>query len=116
MKCSDYDLVAIGSGPAGESAAELAALFGHSAAIVEKARPGGAVTTTGGVPTKTLREAALRYAALCDAALHGLSGRPELAVVTEVIRNRTWSVCELLQRVTVDNIARHGVDYIQGLA
>src|SRR4029077_2860524 len=48
-----YEFVAIGSGPAGESAAELAAFFGHRSAVIEKARPGGTVTTTGGVPTKT---------------------------------------------------------------
>lgn len=54
-----YDLIAIGAGPAGESATELASFFGHRSAIVERNRPGGTVTTTGGVPTKTLREAAL---------------------------------------------------------
>jgi NAD(P) transhydrogenase len=40
-----YDLVVIGAGPAGESAAELAAFLGHSVVIVEKNKPGGAVTT-----------------------------------------------------------------------
>jgi NAD(P) transhydrogenase len=50
-----YDLVVIGAGPAGESAAELASFFGHSVVIVEKNKPGGVVTTTGGAPTKTLR-------------------------------------------------------------
>jgi flavin-dependent dehydrogenase len=36
-----YDLVAIGAGPAGESATELAAFFGHRSAVIEKAQPGG---------------------------------------------------------------------------
>ena len=63
-----YEFVAIGSGPAGESAAELAAFFGHRSAVIEKARPGGTVTTTGGVPTKTLREAALYFSGLCEGA------------------------------------------------
>ena len=45
-----YDLVAIGAGPAGESAAELAAFYGYRAVVIEKNRPGGAVTTTGGAP------------------------------------------------------------------
>ena len=54
-----YDFVAIGAGPAGESAAELAAFYGHRSVVIEKNRPGGTVTTTGGAPTKTLREAAL---------------------------------------------------------
>ena len=54
-------LIAIGSGPAGESATELASFFGHRSAVIEKASPGGTVTTTGGAPTKTLREAALYF-------------------------------------------------------
>jgi NAD(P) transhydrogenase len=52
-----YDLVVIGAGPAGEVAAELAVAFGRTVLIVERNRPGGVVTTTGGAPTKALREA-----------------------------------------------------------
>ena len=52
-----YDLVVIGAGPAGEVAAELAAAFGRTVLIVERDTPGGVVTTTGGAPTKALREA-----------------------------------------------------------
>jgi NAD(P) transhydrogenase len=111
-----YELIAIGAGPAGESATELASFFGHRSAIIEKSRPGGTVTTTGGVPTKTLREAALYFSGFCEGDVYGLrmSAPPEVA--TDIIRKRTWSVCELLQEVTADNIAIHNVDYIQGTA
>ena len=111
-----YELVAIGAGPAGESATELASFFGHRSAVIEKARPGGTVTTTGGAPTKTLREAALYFSGFCEGDVYGLrmSTRPEIA--SDIIRKRTWSVCELLQRVTAENIAKDNVDYIQGTA
>jgi NAD(P) transhydrogenase len=111
-----YDLVAIGAGPAGESATELASFFGHRSAVIEKARPGGTVTTTGGAPTKTLREAALYFSGLCEGDVYGLrmSAPPEIA--TDIIRKRTWSVCDLLQKVTADNISKNNVDYIQGAA
>jgi NAD(P) transhydrogenase len=111
-----YDLIAIGSGPAGESATELASFFGHRCAIVEKARPGGTVTTTGGAPTKTLREAALYFSGLVDGDVYGLkiSAPPEVA--TDIIRKRTWDVCDLLQTVTAENLAKNQVDYIQGAA
>ena len=56
-----YDLVVIGSGPAGQSSASVASAFGHRSIIVETNKPGGTVTTTGGAPTKTLREAALYF-------------------------------------------------------
>src|SRR3954452_22914983 len=111
-----YDLIAIGAGPAGESAAELASFFGHRSAIVEKNRPGGTVTTTGGAPTKTLREAALYVSGFTDGDVYGLRMPVAPEVATDLIRKRTWHVCELLQKVTAENIAKNSVDYIQGSA
>ena len=109
-----YDLIAIGAGPAGESAAELASFFGHRSAIVEKNRPGGTVTTTGGAPTKTLREAALYVSGFIDGDVYGLRMPAAPEVATDIIRKRTWDVCGLLQKVTAENIAKNNVDYIQG--
>src|SRR5436190_23794 len=111
-----YDFIAIGSGPAGESAAELAAFFGHRSAVIEKARPGGTVTTTGGVPTKTLREAALYFSGLCEGGIYGLRTAAPVEVAIDTIRKRTWDVCGLLQRETAENIAKNHVDYIEGEA
>ena len=111
-----YEFVAIGSGPAGESAAELANFFGHRSAVIEKARPGGTVTTTGGVPTKTLREAALYFSGLCEGGIYGLRTAAPAEVAIDVIRKRTWEVCGLLQKGTAENIARNDVDYIEGEA
>lgn len=111
-----YDLVAIGAGPAGESATELASFFGHRSAIIERARPGGTVTTTGGAPTKTLREAALYFSGLSEGDVYGvrISTPPEIA--TDITRKRTRSVCDLLQKVTAENIANNNVDYVEGSA
>src|SRR3954453_20794873 len=107
-----YDLIAIGAGPAGESATELASFFGHRSAVIEKNKPGGTVTTTGGAPTKTLREAALYFSGFCEGDVYGLrmSAPPEVA--TDIIRKRTWNVCEVLQKVTAENIAKNSVDYM----
>src|SRR6202453_4407928 len=65
----NYDLVVIGSGPAGEKGAAQAAYFGKKVAMVERRAPqlGGACTHTGTLPSKTLRESAL--------ALSGISQR-----------------------------------------
>ena len=111
-----YDLVAIGAGPAGESATELAAFFGHRSAVIERAQPGGTVTTSGGAPTKTLREAALYLTGFSQRDVYGLRMTAPPEVTTDIIRNRTQTVCELLQKVTADNIALRGVDYIRGAA
>ncbi len=111
-----YDLVAIGAGPAGESATELAAFFGHRSAVIEKALPGGTVTTTGGAPTKTLREAALYLTGFREGDVYGLRMSAPAEIATDIVRKRTLDVCELLQKVTAENIAKRDVDYIQGTA
>ena len=60
MPTSSYDLVVIGGGPAGSTAAMTAAAFGKTVAIVERAGVlGGAGINTGTIPSKTLRESAL---------------------------------------------------------
>src|SRR4249919_2127339 len=109
-----YEFVAIGSGPAGESAAELAAFFGHRSVVIEKARPGGTVTTTGGAPTKTLRETALYFSGLAEGGAYGLRTAAPADVAIDIVRKRTSEVCALLQQATAENIARNHVDYIEG--
>jgi NAD(P) transhydrogenase len=111
-----YEFVAIGSGPAGASAAELAAFFGHRSVVIEKARPGGTVTTTGGVPTKTLREAAMYFSGLAEGGFYGLRTAAPAEVAIDIIRQRTWDVCGMLQKETEENLARNHVDYVEGEA
>jgi len=60
MATDDYDLVVIGSGPAGEKGATQAAYYGHRVAVVERrAGAGGSAIAVSGVPVKALRDAAL---------------------------------------------------------
>jgi NAD(P) transhydrogenase len=55
-----YDVVVVGSGPAGERGATRAAYLGKKVAVIEKeAVPGGACANTGTIPSKALRETAL---------------------------------------------------------
>ncbi len=56
-----YDLVCIGSGPAGQRAAVQAAKLGKRVAVIERQRCiGGVCIQTGTIPSKTFREAVLR--------------------------------------------------------
>jgi NAD(P) transhydrogenase len=76
-----YDLV-VGSGPAGEKAAALAAYFGKRVAVVERdGPPGGAPVNRGGIPTKTLRETALYLTGSVAREIYGvgLGLKPEFA-------------------------------------
>ena len=112
---NSYDLVVIGAGPAGQSAAELAAFLGHSALIVERARPGGVVTTTGGAPTKTLREAALSLTAE-RGDRHGGPRSMPFAEALPLVRSRTIAACRSMQASIEDQIRARGITYLQGVA
>jgi len=68
-----FDLIVIGSGPAGEKAAVKAAYFGYKVAIVEKEKEyGGAGVNTGTLPSKTLKETALFFSGKQEKGLFGV--------------------------------------------
>ncbi len=78
-----YDLVVIGGGPAGITAATTASSLGKSVALVDRQREiGGAGLNTGTVPSKTLRETALALSGFKSRGLYGvdLSLRREVTV------------------------------------
>jgi NAD(P) transhydrogenase len=78
-----YDLVVIGGGPAGITAAGTASEIGKSVALVDsQPEIGGAGINTGTVPSKTLRETALALSGIKSRNLYGvdLSLRREVTV------------------------------------
>ena len=83
LKTYDYDLVVIGGGPAGITAATAASIFHKTVALVDSQEEiGGAGINTGTVPSKTLRETALALSGLKSRNLYGvdLSLRREVTV------------------------------------
>lgn len=113
----DYDLVVIGSGPAGEKGAAQAAYFGKRVALIEKAKaPGGAAVHTGTVPSKTLRETALYLSGHRHAELYGIRVSLDRGVAVPKLMSRKDKVIESeVQRIHW-NLNRHGVDYLHGVA
>lgn len=111
----DYDLVCIGSGPAGQRAAVQAAKLGKRAAVVEKRRVvGGVCLDTGTIPSKTFREAVILFT---DAA--GLFDRrrePSAAVrpTAEALLARVSEVVDRESRVVEHQLRRNEVDVIPG--
>jgi NAD(P) transhydrogenase len=113
----DYDLVVIGSGPAGEKGAAQAAYFGKRVAIIEKEpAPGGAAVHTGTLPSKTLRETALYLSGHKQRELYGLTVAldPALAV-PKLLSRKDAVVTQEVQRIR-DNLDRHHVVYERGRA
>jgi NAD(P) transhydrogenase len=95
----DYDLLVIGSGPAGQRAAIQAAKLGKRVAIVErKAVVGGVSINTGTIPSKTLRETVLHLSGYRERGLYGAS--------YTVKQNITMS--DLLMRT--DHVISHEID------
>ncbi len=112
-----YDLVVIGSGPAGEKGAAQAAYFGKRVCIIERApKPGGAAINTGTVPSKTLRETALYFSGLRQRGLYGVdySVKRDITIADFMFRER--SVVEAEWRLIDDNIKRHAITQVQGSA
>lgn len=113
-----YDLVVIGSGPAGEKAAVHAAYFDKRVALVERhdLLGGVAVTHVGMIPTKTLREAALYVTGYRKRDLYGVSVELDRQEIFSTLRKRTNEVIGLMALAVRQNIDRHGVRLFRGTA
>ncbi len=113
---NSYDLVVIGAGPAGEVAAELAAAFGRTVLVVERSTPGGVVTTTGGAPTKALREAALYLTGYRQEEVYGVRAAAPLEAVMPTLQARIEQVRDQLQEAVAHRFVARGIAYLQGTA
>jgi NAD(P) transhydrogenase len=112
-----YDLIVIGSGPAGEKGAAQAAYFGKRVAIVERSsRVGGAGINTGTVPSKTLREAALYYSGLRQRGLYGIDYSLKENMSVADFMHREHIVVENEHKLIEDNLNRHDITLIHGEA
>src|SRR3954470_1144386 len=89
----DYDLIVLGSGPAGQKAAIQAAKLGRRAVVVEKRDlVGGACTNTGTIPSKTLREAVLYLTGLSQRTIYGQAYRLKDDITVDDLFSRTNTV------------------------
>jgi NAD(P) transhydrogenase len=71
-----YDMLVIGSGPAGQKAAIQATKSGKKAGIIERREVvGGICTNTGTIPSKSLREAVMFLSGFRQRSLYGASFR-----------------------------------------
>lgn len=113
---SQYDLVVIGSGPAGQKAAIAAAKLGKSVAIIERNfKVGGACLFQGTIPSKTLREAAAYLTGLRQRSHYGSSYRVKDRITIEDLTFRTQRVIEREANNVRDQLIRNFVDVIPGV-
>ena len=113
MEHEPFDLVVIGSGPAGEKGATVAAYHGKRVAVVERSPSlGGTTVSTGGIPTKALRETALQV--LSGRRDDGLTVELDLAAVFDRLRAQAGAVSAVMGEVVAENLGRRGIEVFRG--
>ena len=112
---SQYDLVVIGSGPAGQKAAIAASKMGKKVAVVERSMSvGGACLHHGTIPSKTLREAVSYLSGVRQRELYGAAYRVKDKITIEDLSFRTQRVIEREVNVVRDQLLRNYVDIVGG--
>lgn len=112
-----FDLVVIGSGPAGEKGAEQAAQFGKKVALIERAEHlGGAGINTGTVPSKTLRETALYFSGLRQRGLYGIDYSLREGLSVREFMHREHIVVGNERRLVTRNVERYKITRVHGPA
>lgn len=115
MTKAEFDLVVIGSGPAGEKAAIQASRMRKTTAIVERhSVQGGVCIHTGTIPSKTLRETVLYIAGLRQRSVYGLTTPVRPTVSVRELMYRTEQVVQQEVDVIQQNMARHRIEVIHG--
>src|SRR5512142_1704986 len=112
-----YDVVVIGSGPAGEHGAVQAAFYGKKVALVEKeAVPGGASANTGTIPSKALRETALALMQARSRDAHGVKLHVSGAVTVPELMGRRGLVTGREHSRIRARLVDSGVEMFRGIA
>jgi pyruvate/2-oxoglutarate dehydrogenase complex dihydrolipoamide dehydrogenase (E3) component len=110
---ADYELVVLGAGATGLSAARAARRAGRKVAIVEAERPGGDCTHYGCIPSKALLETARRVQAARSGAAYGFSAL--LAVDFPAVMERVRAVvAEVEQDESPEVLRQEGIDLLRG--
>src|SRR5688572_2677517 len=112
-----YDLLVIGSGPAGQKAAVQAAKAGKTVGVVERRQvSGGLCINIGTIPSKSLREAVLFLSGFRQRNLYGASYRVKKDITFEDLAMRCDHVVKAEQQIIQNQLMRNYVDFIVGAA
>src|SRR5579863_2706879 len=112
-----YDLIVIGSGPAGQRAAIQAAKSGRKVALVEKREViGGVCINTGTIPSKTMREAVIHFSGFHYQAIYGMNYRVKEKVSMADLSFRVQHVIKTEIDVTQAQLSRNNIEMLTGQA
>src|SRR5499427_6911833 len=112
-----YELIVIGSGPAGQRAAIQAAKFGKRAGLIEKLEVvGGVATNTGTIPSKTIREAVLHLSGYQYQSIYGANYRVKETITMADLSFRALNVIKTEIDVIRAQLSRNGIEVVTGTA
>ncbi|HLX42799.1 MAG TPA: Si-specific NAD(P)(+) transhydrogenase [Bryobacteraceae bacterium] len=112
-----FDMIVIGSGPAGQRAAIQAAKSGKKVALIEKAVcVGGVCVNTGTIPSKTMREAVLHFSGYNYQNIYGVNYRVKEKITMADLAFRVQHVIKTEIDVTVAQLSRNNIETLFGIA
>ena len=112
-----YDLIVIGSGPAGQRAAIQGAKAGKRVALLEKREVvGGACINTGTIPSKTMREAVMHLSGYNYQSIYGVNYRVKDKITMADLAFRVQHVIKTEIDVTQAQLSRNNVEMIYATA
>jgi len=117
MSAVKYDLIVIGSGPAGQRAAVAAAKTNKRVAVVEaRSVVGGVCINTGTIPSKTMREAVMHLSGYNYRSIYGMNYRVKEKITMADLNFRVQAVIKTEVDVTEAQLGRNGIDVVHGIA
>lgn len=112
----EYDLIVIGSGPAGHKGAIAAAKMGKKVALIERnfRQIGGVCLHTGTIPSKTMREAILHLTGYKQRHVYSELYRKKRNIQIEDLRRKIAEVTNHERELLHDQLERNGIDIYTG--
>ena len=112
-----YDLIVIGSGPAGQRAAIQGAKSGKRVALIERREVvGGTCINSGTIPSKTMREAVLHLSGFEYQGIYGVNYRVKEKITMGDLGFRVQHVIKTETDITQAQLSRNGIEVIYGTA
>jgi NAD(P) transhydrogenase len=112
-----FDIIVIGSGPAGQRAAIQGAKCGRRVAVIEQREiVGGACVNTGTIPSKTMREAVMHLSGFQYQGIYGTNYHVKEKITMADLGFRVNQVIKTEVDVTQAHLTRNGVEVITGRA
>jgi NAD(P) transhydrogenase len=112
-----YDLIVIGSGPAGQRAAIQGSKMGKRVALIERREVvGGVCVNTGTIPSKTFREAVLHLSGYYYQNIYGVNYRVKEKITMSDLAFRVQHVIKTEVDVIQAQLSRNNVELIIGVA